>query len=139
MNVAVELAGNAVKVMPVDCNAASVSGLGDTDMDATGVAEKVTVVQFKPLVAGSENTLPGALAGPILATVTVYRVMLPAATVLTPLVLVMVKNAAGTTLLVTVPDVLLLVGVSVIKVDSVALPTLVTVPTKVVLNSAVIE
>ena len=139
IKVAVELAGNAVRVMPVDCKAASVRGLGDTVMDAAGVAENVTVVQFKPLLAGSKNTLPGALPGPIFATVTVYKVVLPAASVLTPLVLLMVKNAAGTTLLVMVLEILLLVGVSVIRVDSVALPKLVTVPTKVVLNSAVIE
>ena len=63
----------------------------------------------------------------------------PAVTVFTPLVLVMVNSAAGVTLLVTVADILLLVGVSVIKVDTVALPTLVTVPTKVVVKRAVIE
>lgn len=65
--------------------------------------------------------------------------MLPATTELTPLVLLMVKNAAGTTLVVTVLDKLLLVGVSVIRIDTVALPTLVTVPTKVVVSKAVIE
>lgn len=36
-------------------------------------------------------------------------------------------------------DKLLLVGVSVIRIDTVALPTLVTVPTKVVVSKAVIE
>ena len=70
-NVAVDRAGNAVRVMPVDCKAVSVNGLGSTVIEAVGVAENVTVVQFRPLAAGSKNTLPGASAGPILATVTV--------------------------------------------------------------------
>ena len=65
--------------------------------------------------------------------------VLPAATVFTPLVLWMVKNATEVTLLMTVADLLLPVGVSVINVDTVALPTLVTVPTNVVVNKAVIE
>lgn len=118
--VALELAGNKVKVMPLDCKADSVNGSGSTVIDAAGVAENVTVVQFRPLVAGSKNTLPGAFAGPRLATVTVYAVVLPAATELTPLVLLIVNSAAGVTLLVMVAEVLLLVGVSVIKVDTVA-------------------
>ena len=62
--VAVELAGNCVSVMPVDCKASSVKGLGDTVIDASGVAEKVTLVQLRPVAAGSKNTLSGALAGP---------------------------------------------------------------------------
>lgn len=68
---AVELAGKSVRLMPVDCNAAKVSGLGDVVIDAAGVAENVTVVQASPLAAGSKNTLPGALPGPRLAIVTV--------------------------------------------------------------------
>ena len=69
--VAVEFAGKAVKVMPVDCNADNVSGLGKAVIDAAGVAENVTVVQARPLLAGSRKTLTGAFAGPKLATVIV--------------------------------------------------------------------
>ena len=136
--VAVELAGNNVRVIPVDCNAASVSGLGDTVIDAAGVAEKVTEVQSSPLVTGSLKTLPGASAGPRLATVTMYAVVLPAGKELTPLVLLMVSHAAGTTLLMLL-ETLLPVAVSVIKAETVASPTLVTVPTNVVVKSAVTE
>ena len=72
LKAAVDSAGNVgVKVMPVDCRALKVSGLGSTVTAPTGVDVNVTVVQPIPVAIGSRNIAPCALAGPKLAIVTV--------------------------------------------------------------------
>ena len=56
-------------VSPVDCKALMVKGDGQLAVPA--VTAQVTVVQLRPVAAGSFKTVPGAAAGPILATVMV--------------------------------------------------------------------
>ena len=72
LKVAVDSAGKVgEKVMPVDCSALKVSGVGCTVTEPTGLDVNVTVVQPIPVAIGSRNTAPCALAGPKLAIVTV--------------------------------------------------------------------
>ena len=54
---------------PVLCSTAMLKGAGHDAVPA--VTAQVTLVQFSPVTAGSLITVPGALLGPKLATVTV--------------------------------------------------------------------
>ena len=54
---------------PVDCCKADMLGLAGHILAAVEV--QVTLVQLKPVTAGSVNTVPGAAVGPRLATVMV--------------------------------------------------------------------
>lgn len=72
LNVAVEPAGKVgVSETVVVCSAVKVKGNGLVVTEVAGVDVKVTVVQLRPLTGGSKNDVPGAAAGPRLATVTV--------------------------------------------------------------------
>lgn len=70
LNDKVELALNeGVMVSPAPCKALMVRG--DGQLAVPVVTAQDTVVQLRPVAAGSFRTVPGAAAGPILATVMV--------------------------------------------------------------------
>jgi hypothetical protein len=88
------LAGKLVNGMPLPWRFAMVTAPIAGQLPAGTELEQVTAVQFKPVAAGSRNTVPFAGLGPWFATVMVYVVVWPAVNEATELVFAIDKLAA---------------------------------------------
>lgn len=128
MNVTDPPLGSIGITMPAPCISATVV-FATVGHDAPPVAvAQVTPVTVRFATAGSWKIDPFAALGPVFDTTTVYVVVLPALTLLTPSVLLIAKSACGVSVSVSVELLLLRFG-SVTPLGAVTVAVFTRLPT----------